>query len=122
MYALLAQQPHLFLLLNDLVSAITTPHISPISCGRVIDGVRKALTPNSATALTGWSEMHRLLNIDKDYQKFISDHSKDPRHGGYDRMSGTLTDEIVERTWKIMDRFLAFKKGGDQALAAPEFP
>jgi hypothetical protein len=66
--------------------------------------------------------MHKALNITRDYQQYITDQSKGPRHGDPQFVEGTITREVSMRTWSIMNRFLEYRKRGNQPLMGPDFP
>jgi len=66
--------------------------------------------------------MHGVLNISRDYQQWISEQAKGPRHGDPAFVPGDVTVEITHRTWVVMNRFLEYRKRGNQPLTAPDFP
>lgn len=66
--------------------------------------------------------MRSKLNLSLDYLKLMTDTSTAPRHGDSAHISGTITVEIAERTWTVFNRFLEYKKLGDQKLPEAEFP
>jgi hypothetical protein len=66
--------------LNDLILAISTPHVSPINCGRAIDGIKHITSGNSRDDKKAWKMMRDTLQIDEQYIRFIMTHSTDPRH------------------------------------------
>ena len=114
-------EPSLFRALNDLIAAITFPHCSTVNCGRVIDSIRRMISPNLDGA-AAWRAMHHALNVSRRYQEWISKQSTGPRHADPAFVPGTVTTEITRRTWVIMDRFLEYRKRGNQSLTAPDFP
>jgi hypothetical protein len=107
--------------LNDLVTANTLPHYSPVTCARTIEGLRHLIAPGLQPK-DGWSSLRQNLNIDENYLKFITDHSKGPRHGDPQHIPGAITTDIITRTWVIMNRFLEYRKRGNDALPISEFP
>jgi hypothetical protein len=113
--------PALFMALNDLIQANSVPHQAPTNCGRVLDGLRKLITPGSEPK-QGWPIFRAAIQADEAYTSFITEHSKLPRHGDRSYISGVITTEIVKRTWIIMNRFLEFRKRGNQPLPLAEFP
>jgi hypothetical protein len=108
-------EPGLFMALNDLVTANTLPHYSPVTCARTIEGLRHLIAPGLQPK-DGWSSLRQNLNIDENYLKFITDHSKGPRHGDPQHIPGAITTDIITRTWVIMNRFLEYRKRGNDAL------
>jgi hypothetical protein len=119
--ALVMLEPAIFMALNDLIQAISTPHMAPANCGRVLDGLRKLVAPDMDPK-QGWPIFQKVINVDEPYLTFISEHSKEPRHGGHIRIDGPTTMEISRRTWAIMNRFLEFRKRGNLPLPVAEFP
>jgi hypothetical protein len=111
----------LFRALNDLIEAITMPHIALINCGRVMDNIRRQIVPK-LDGTKAWEAMGAELNMSRPYRKFISDHSTGPRHGDSTFVPGSISAEVVKRTWIIMDRYLEYRKRGKKALTSPQFP
>jgi len=119
--ALVMKEPALFMALNDLIQAVSTPHMTPANCGRVLDGLRKLVAPGMEPK-QGWPIFQISIQADEPYLAFISNHSKNPRHGEHTRVDGPTTIEIAKRTWIIMNRFLEFRKRGNRPLPLAEFP
>jgi len=119
--ALVMREPALFMALNDLIQAVSTPHMAPANCGRILDGLRKLVAPGIEPK-RGWPIFQTTIQTDEPYLSFISEHSKKPRHGEHVRIDGPTTTEIAKRTWIIMNRFLEFRKRGNLPLPLAEFP
>jgi len=108
--------------MNDLIESITAPHVGVVNCCRAVEGIRLMMTPQGASKKQGWETMRQNLNIDQSYLVFITEQSEGPRHA--DR-SGVKSPEYmmaIERAWTIMNRYLEFRKRGNQLLLAPDFP
>jgi hypothetical protein len=70
-YRLVLTEPPLFRALNDLIEAITVPHVSSVNCGRVIDSIRRMITSDSTAAISrAWEAMHSALNVTREYQEW----------------------------------------------------
>jgi hypothetical protein len=113
--------PTIFVALTDLIGSLTHAQEAPIKCGRAIDAIRHAMAPaNDRKA--GWPAMRDNLNISQSFLEHITENSKGPRHG--DVKSGTFLEarETIRRSWLVMNRFLEFKKRGNQRLVLSEFP
>jgi hypothetical protein len=109
--------------LNDLVSSLTLPQYATINCGRAIEAIRLLITPHqTGDRKQGWAAMRQSLNLDQEYLSFITDQSKGPRHGDMKNIGFPEIRETIERSWIVMNRFLEFKKRGDQRLPLTEFP
>lgn len=119
--ALVMREPAVFMALNDLIEAVSVPHMVPTNCGRILDGLRKLVTPGIEPK-QGWPIFQKTIQADEPYLSFISEHSKKPRHGEHIRIDGPTTTEIARRTWIIMNRFLEFRKRGNLPLPLAEFP
>jgi hypothetical protein len=115
-------EPALFFAMRDLIEAITLPHRTPVCCGRAVEGLRNLMTGSDMPRGQAWGEFRRNLQLDESYIKMITDHSVAPRHGEHSRVSGEITFDIVQRAWKIMDRFLIYRLRGNKPLLDPEFP
>ena len=119
--ALVMREPAVFMALNDLIEAISIPHIAATNCGRILDCLRKLVAPGIEPK-QGWPIFQKTIQADEAYLSFISEHSKNPRHGEHTRIDGPTTTEIAKRTWIIMNRFLEFRNRGNLPLPLAEFP
>ncbi len=113
--------PTIFVALDDLISAVTEAREVPLKCGRAIDAIRHAMAP-TVERKHGWPIMRDNLNISRHYLDFIIDESKGPRHGDVMNTTFPAIKEIITRSWNVMNRFLEFKKRGDQRLSLSDFP
>jgi hypothetical protein len=120
-YELIVGTPQLFFALNDLISAITTPHVSPVSCGRAMDGIKHLLAAEGMTDVAAWRNMRSLLGIGETYLRYISDASAGPRHARPGVVPGNVTTEVCRRSWIIMNRCIVYLKT-KKPLMPPEFP
>jgi hypothetical protein len=114
--------PAIFSLLHDLIRAITVPHASTVTCARVVDGIKHLIASAATTRTQEWLQMREALRVDETYLRLITDYSKDSRHGKAVRIPGNITTEITKRSWKIMDRFLEYKKRNAGPLPITEYP
>lgn len=123
LYRLVATDPNLSLALNDLIVAVSIPGHIAINCGRAIEALRKILVPVAPKRTQGWLELRRVLQLEQSYVEFVTTASANPRHGS-DRYLPTqdIHQEVMKRSWIIMNRFLEYKKRGDQPLPVAEFP
>lgn len=117
---IVATEPILIRHLSDLVHAITVPHETPMSCARAVDGIKNLMAPDSSEK-AGWKKLQEELHIDESYLKFITDSSKDGRHGKDRRIEGAITTEVAVRAWNVMNRYLEYRKR-DNVLPLAEFP
>jgi len=115
-------EPALFMALNDLLVSITIPHHGPVSCGRAVEGLRVLMVPPGVDRRQGWSLMRENLNVSQKYLSFITDNAQPGRHGDRTHIRGPTVQEIIDRSWVLMNRFLEFRKRGNQRLPVAEFP
>lgn len=118
---LVLQEPPLFMALEDLITSITLPNHAPINCGRVLDALRNLIAPGVRVPQQ-WSSLRQTLRCSQDYVTFITNTSIAPRHGDRKFISGDVLNDVTKRTWILMNRYLEFRKRGNQELPEPEFP
>lgn len=114
------KEPPLFIALDDLIRSITEQHTSLANCGRVLDRIRRMIAPSLDRA-AAWREMHKALNISRGYQEWVSKQSTGTRHGDNTFVPGSVSSEVIQRTWAILNRFLEYRKRGNQPLTPPDF-
>lgn len=120
-FKLVMQEPPLFIALDDLIRSITEQHTSLANCGRVVDRIRRIIAPFLDGA-AAWQEMHKALNISRDYQEWVSKQSTGTRHGDSTFVPSAVSLEAIQRTWAILNRFLEYRKRGSRPLTPPDFP
>jgi hypothetical protein len=112
----------LLLALNDLTVTISQFSLAVINCARAIEALRTSMTPPGVDRSKGWPLMQENLNLTKNYISFVTNISAGPRHGDRRAPEEGQQSEIVSRSWKIMNRFLEFRKRGSVPLPRSEFP
>jgi hypothetical protein len=112
-HAIVLQEPSLYMALNDLMAAITLPHVSAVNCARAVERIKHLLAPSAQTDKQAWAAMRAALSIDEAYLRYVTDHSKNARHGRSNFVHGSITSEVTRRAWAIVNRYLEYKKGGD---------
>lgn len=115
-------EPNVFHALRDLIDAISGPHKIVPHCAKAIETLRNVLTPSGMERKQGWIVMQEALRVSGDYLKFITGESVAPRHGNHQAITGQTTNEVAQRAWIVMNRFLEFRKRGSQPLPVDEFP
>jgi hypothetical protein len=121
-YRLLLGEPALFQAMNDLIVSITLPHHASVNCARAVEGLRVLMTNSAMDRKQAWPIFQTNLNIDRAYREYVTDVSTGPRHGDRAHIPGDVVNRTVERSWIIMNRFLEFRKRGNQQLPLSEFP
>jgi hypothetical protein len=114
--------PQIFFALNELISAISVPHVSLANCARAMDGLKHSLASPGSNESHAWKQMRGALRIEESYLKFITDYAKGPRHAKPGHTPGPITTEVTRRAWTIMNRYFEYLKRGRIPLPATEFP
>ena len=116
-HALVLREPNLFMALHDLIEAISIPHSSLVNCARGIERIKHLLTASGQDDKQAWARMRNALNIDESYLRYVTDNSKESRHGKGSYVAGSVTTEVTRRSWAIFDRYLLYKKNGNSLPA-----
>jgi hypothetical protein len=122
MYSLVVRDRLLLLAMNDLIVPISRFDLAAVNCARAIEALRTSMTPVDMDRTQGWIVMQQNLNVGEAYLKFVTSLSTGPRHGNRRAPEAGQQAEIIKRAWVIMNRFLEFRKRGDQPLPVSEFP
>jgi hypothetical protein len=121
MYQVVLNDPELFLAMNDLILAISVPGHVAVSCARAVEGLRAMIIPSDETRLRAWEIFRHVLNIERSYIDYITTASVSGRHGSKYNIPQD-NGIILERSWVIMNRFLAFRKGNNMPLPIDRYP
>ncbi len=119
---LVFSEPPLFMALDDLIGGTIVHHQSSSSCARAIEALMNLIAKPDMPRDKAWGEFRERLRIDEDYLRFITQSSKAGRHGNREYIPGPRAEEIVRRSWAVMNRFFEFRLRGNQALPDAEFP
>lgn len=121
-HSMVLQDTALYMALNDLIVAITLPHVAPVNCARAMDRLKHLIALPGAKDKHAWQKMQDALRINEAYLKLITDHSAAPRHGKPINIPGAVTTEITRRAWTVMNRYFEYRKRNDGPLPLREFP
>lgn len=119
---LILKYPDLYSPLHDLIEILNTPYCSPVNAARVIEGLRNLIDEGDGSRDEAWKKMRNSLNLTKEFLQFVTDNSKEARHGRNSFLSGEITNEMTRRAWVTMIRFLHFHKSGSNPLPIEDFP
>ena len=108
--------------LRDLIEGISIPHLIAPRCANAIETLRVCIAPDGASRKDGWIALQDNLRVSEGYLRIITDHSRGPRHGDHHYVPATTTVQIGNRSWVVMNRFLEYRRRGDQPLPLSEFP
>jgi hypothetical protein len=107
--------------LNDLILA-QPPNLAKINCARAIEGIRHIIAGQETDRDKAWLIMREALKVDKRYLYLIIGNSFARRHGESTIIEEKTIQEILRRSWIIMDRFFHYRLHGDIPLSIDQFP
>lgn len=108
--------------LNELIMSLSDRHGAIARCARAVEGIKIMIAPPGTDSKIAWSCLRKNLCIEEGFLKFITDHSKAPRHGDRSFIPEKIIREVMRRAWMIMNRFLEFRKEGNVPLSQSRFP
>lgn len=110
--------------IGDLTDTITQPDRIQMNCARAVETIRAMIDPNERDRGTAWGTMQNRLNLSREYREFVSAHDTATahRHGHYVEVGDDIGAEARTRAWTIMNRFIEYRKRGNQPLPLAEFP
>lgn len=111
----------LLLALNDLIAPVSQFNLATINCARVIEALRAAMASPDWTRDQEWEFMRDQLNLTEQYTRFVIGLSIEPRHGKRKAPEPGQQAEITKRAWVVMNRFLEYRKRGNQKLPLADF-
>jgi len=107
--------------LNDMNEAISKPRTAAVNCSRTIDAIRHLIAPGLESK-AGWRVVQESLNVDESYMQYISNHSKNSRHGEHDYLPPEVAEELFRRTWNLINRYLYRRSHSLDRLPIDRFP
>lgn len=105
--------------MRDLQSALENPDLAPINCARAIESIRSVIA-GAGHYSQHWKALNSALNLTEEYVRFITDAAVARRHGEWNAPVREL-QELYERCWIIMNRYLEYMKR-NKSLPVSEFP
>ena len=121
-FRLMADEQQLLLVLEDLITGLSSQDHKAINCARCVEAVRQLLAGYDLTPVQQWPIIRDKLNLGEAYLNLIMSNSLNYRHGKQVPVDPALVTEIMKRTWTVIDRFFHFRLGGNQKLDAAKFP
>lgn len=116
------EDPRISFAIRDMIEAVGGFHTAPLKCALVVDSLREYFLPPGKSKEAGWPVLRETLNVSARYLRGITNVSRGPRHGNRDPIPSAVSNEIAARAWKILNRFLEYKKRGNQPLSLVDFP
>lgn len=121
LYQLVMNDWNLRLALDALTYSLDFPDMAIVNCARAIEHIRNMIAPDEDRKIA-WQIMRETLNIGQNYLEPLSKASAGPRHGDF-RTDLLKAGDARRRAWRVMNRYLEFRKrGGPDALPLSEFP
>ena len=111
--------------LSDLQAAITTPDDTAFFCYRAIECLRHCYEDSSSAETSdqerksAWGRMRRALCFERSWIEDIERLSKEQRHGSQLSMPHEVRQMVMQRTWKIVDRYIMSANAGFEPLSEP---
>jgi len=119
---LVMKEPGFAIALDDLINAISAPRTVPVNCARSVEALRHLFSTVGAPRQQAWAAMRSALQLSEEYVSLITSHSVAPRHGDVSGVDADAVTSILQRSWTIMDRFIALRRKGLSQLPSGEFP
>lgn len=96
---------------SDLNSALRHIDDLPFYCYRALESLRKHCAAvnelKEGNGAAAWKKFRECSNTSEEEIRFISNAAKELRHGGTSSFDGHFSKEMLERTWSIVDRYIA---------------
>lgn len=121
-YGMFATDMPLSMAMRDLIEAKEDHTFIAVNCARAIDAIRKMVSEFKGNEKVQWAHLRNTLNVSEAFLKLITDNSIEARHGFRLDIPAHINATIIERAWKLMNRFLIYRKGGNHPLSKEEFP
>ncbi len=121
---LVFSEPDFAFALRDLIDGTSAPRKIVPLCARSVETIRHMIRPSQTDQQRkrAWVSLQDVLNVTRAYREKITVESRGPRHGIYEAVPAELTQEIAQRAWTLMNRFIEFRKRGNNLLPLDEFP
>jgi len=115
-------EPALFMALRDLVEAITSPHRAKVNCARAIRALTRFFDSPLGSREAMWLALRDKLQINKSYVQRITQALRGPTWEDRTVVPASGTNDVLHRTWVVMNRFFEYLKRDGQPLPLSEFP
>jgi hypothetical protein len=115
-----ASDPVILKHLHDLVESVFKPLEAQINCARAVEGFRRLLS--QGTDAQQWDFMRNNLNFSKSYLTFVTDLSREPRHGYVGPQNIGNIGKTRIHAWTVAYRFMQFRVRGNIKLPESDFP
>lgn len=114
---------HLTRALADLRRTMEYPWDTAFFAFRSVENVRQGFTTGSDKREASWEALRTALAIDRSWLDTLKVESTGGRHGEPRSLTGTERTFLIERAWRVVDRYAVYlDRGGKEQLPAAEFP
>jgi hypothetical protein len=121
-FDVIAHEPHLMTVLEDLISGLWSQDHKIINCARSVEAIRQLVAGYNVEPNAQWPIFRAALNVERSYLDLIMNYSTNSRHGKKDSAPTNDVNIIMERTWILIDRFFNYRLGGNKILDKKLFP
>ena len=98
--------------LEQAKDAITRPTDAGLHCYRAIEAIRRdfleGLDDEGAAKKQSWTAMNTALKVKQKYYTLIKLHADVARHGGIKSITSSEMEEMLNKTWEILDRYIVY--------------
>lgn len=124
------KEPNLFLALADILPVLRAGTQDIAACTRAIERLRNILSPQlqemkgkelQKFKKQAWCKLQDALILSQEFIKGITDKLTRYRHGHLKPLTPEERDEILQGTWQIVNRFIAYRMGNSAPLSRKKF-
>jgi hypothetical protein len=109
--------------MGDLRSAIEVADDTSFFTYRAVEDVMQFFLGEDEDRVKAWELLRSVLRVDRSFLKPLEETSKPARHGRLVSKTREEQVDLLQRAWKVVDRFVAFlHRGGRESLPAALFP
>ena len=104
--------------LAEIREAIRSPHDTGFHCFRAIECLRDHFVrpEDCDETKSSWFRLRDALQIDRSWFHPLEKYAFPQRHGSFPSMTGQERVEMLQRTWRVIDRFIQYAQSGFQPL------
>ena len=106
--------------LEQATDAITRSSDAGLHCYRAIEAIRRDFLNGKAdegsAKKKSWTDMNNSLKLTQAFYSLIKTHADVSRHGGLKDITSPEMEDILHKTWAIIDRYLVYLNSGRKPL------
>jgi hypothetical protein len=117
------KDPQISRAITQATEALKYPIDTGFFCYRALEALRQTfiadgVMDNDEIRLKSWKEMGKILKVELSYIELIKNNAGIFRHGKVKNINGADIQEMIDRTWKIIDRFLVYAHNGKKPFGS----